>query len=290
MSNITIFSGSSAPIVPTELDGEFSNNSLFDLTRSTGVGSKRISIRGNKFRMQINGEEVGVQSDPLEVVILGSSPNFLRQYYARPYDPKDTSPPDCWSNDNVRPHEFSAKQQASACSHCSKNIAGSGAGTTKACQTKANIAVVLANNIQNGDIFEMTIPAQSLFTKFDQNTNKGGLLGYSNYLDARKVDPRRVITKIEFDDVSATPLVWFSGKDWVAQEDLATVAAKSNSEEAKRALVFSYRKPTPEASPASEPTPSMFDKSPPQPKETAPSQSKSGEKVTALMEEWGEEV
>lgn len=313
MSNLTIFSGpAGVPAVPEDLAGVLGNSSLFSLARNSGGSTKRISIRGNRFRMQINGEEIGSKEGHIDVVILGASENFLRQYYSKAYDPKDTSPPDCWSNDNKTPHANSAFPQASSCAKCAQNIAGSGTGTTKACQTKANIAVVLANNIEGGDVFEMTIPAQSLFTKYDQNAERGGLLGYSTYLDGRKVDPRRVVTRISFDTDSATPLLWFSGVDWVAQENLRTVVQKSESEEAKNALVFNYRKPSDDstAAPASQPAPSapparartsrpaapVADAPAPAPvaaapaPEPAPVASGSMAQAAALLDEWGEDV
>lgn len=317
-TNVTIFSGSNVPAVPDDLAGVLGNSSLFSLSRSSGGSSKRISIRGNRFRMQINGEEVGSKEGHIDVVVLGASENFLRQYYAKAYDPKDTSPPDCWSNDNKVPHENSAFPQASTCAKCAKNIAGSGTGTTKACQTKANIAVVLANNIENGDIFEMTIPAQSLFNKYDQNAERGGLLGYSNFLDGRKVDPRRVVTRITFDKDSATPLLWFSGVDWVPQENLRTVVQKSETEEAQNALVFNYRKPSddttaspasdpapsasptrsratrPATAPAPEPTSNAFDApvaAAPAPEPApAPAPAPAMAQAAALLDEWGEDV
>lgn len=316
MSNLTIFSGpAGVPAVPDDLAGALGNSSLFNLARNSGGSSRRISIRGNKFRMQINGEEIGSKDSHIDVVILGASENFLRQYYSKAFDPKDTSPPDCWSNDNKVPHPNAAAPQSSSCLKCPKNIAGSGTGTTKACQTKANIAVVLANNIEGGDIFEMTIPAQSLFTKYDQGTGRGGLLGYSTYLDGRKVDPRRVVTRISFDSDSATPLLWFSGKDWVPTEHLRTVVEKSETEEAQNALVFNYRKPSDDstAAPAAEPTPSAppartrpsrpaaqaaptpapAPEPAPAPVEAAPAPAPASSamaQAASLLDEWGEEV
>lgn len=312
MSNVTIFSGSNVPAVPDDLADLFGNSPLFKLSRNTGFSSKRISIRGNRFRMEINGEEVGSTEGHIDVVILGVSEDYLRQYYAKAYDPKDTSPPDCWSNDNKVPHEYSAKPQSSSCMKCPQNISGSGTGKTKACQTKANIAVVLANNIEGGEIFEMTIPAKSIFNDFDNNNQCGGLLGYANNLDTRKVDPRRVITRITFDKDSATPLLWFSGKDWVPTENLRTIVQKSESEEAKNALVFHYRKPSDDttAAPAAAPTPSRSaptrTSSPaaptapaaiaaPAPVVEAPAPapapaSSSMAQAAALLDEWGEDV
>ena len=283
MSNVTLFSGNSAiPVIPEELRGALRSNTLFDLAKSAGSSSRRISIKGNKFRMVVNGEEVAVTADPLDVVILGASPAFLRQWYARAYDPKDTSPPDCWSNDNQKPHENSANPQAQYCNKCPKNIAGSGVGTAKACQTKVNIAVVLANNIEGGDIFEMTVPAQSIFTKFDQATQRGGLLGYSNLLSSRNTDPRMVVTRIAFDEESATPLLWFSGVSYVPSELLAVTVAKSETEEAKRAIVFNYPKPKddgPQAAPAA----------PAKPSAPAPV-AKSMDNAAKILEEWGDEA
>lgn len=312
MSNeVAIFSGiDNMPAVPEHLMDVLGNSSLFSLSRSTGFTSRRLSIRGNKFRMQVNGEEIAVHDGHIDVVILGSSENYLRQYYSRAYDPKDTSPPDCWSNDNKVPHANSAVPQASACAKCPQNIAGSGVGTAKACQTKANIAVVLANNIENGEVFELTVPAQSLFNKFDQNTKRGGLIGYSNYLDGRNVDPRRVVTRIAFDTDSSTPLLWFSGAAWVPSNMLQTVVQKSESEETKNALVFNYPKPsndTPAASasaPAPTPTRGRSSKpaaptaptapmrdATPAPVAEAPAPTNSAmDKAAALLDDWGDDV
>lgn len=303
MSNLTLFSNNSGvPAVPEDLADIFGTSSLFSLARSTGGTTRRISIRGNRFRMQINGEEIGSKEGHIDVVILGASENFLRQYYSKAFDPKDTSPPDCWSNDNSAPHPNSASPQASTCQKCSKNIAGSGTGTAKACQTKANIAVVLANNIEDGDIFEMTIPAQSLFTKYEENAERGGLLGYSTYLEGRKVDPRRVVTRISFDTDSATPRLWFSGKDWVPAEHLRTVVQKSESEEAKNALVFNYRKsgdnttaaPAVESAPSAPPARARASRPAtpvaPEPDVSAPASTSSMAQAAALLDEWGEDV
>lgn len=288
MSNIKLFEGNSAvPVIPEELRAALGSSTLFDLAKSAGFSSRRISIRGNKFRMQVNGEEVATANDSIDVVILGSSPSFLRQWYSRPFDPKDTSPPDCWSNDNVKPHVNSANPQSPTCANCPKNIAGSGVGTAKACQTKVNIAVVLANNIENGDIFEMTIPAQSIFNKFDQAAQKGGLLGYSNFLASRNTDPRIVVTRISFDAESSTPLLWFSGVSYVPSELMAVTVAKSESEDTKRAIVFNYPKAKddgPQAAPAAPAQPSA-------PAAATPaSTTKSMDNAAKILEEWGDEA
>jgi hypothetical protein len=310
MSNeMTIFSNAGGmPAIPQDLMGAFGKSSLFDIVRKGGGTSKRISIRGNKFRMEIGGEEISAKSGHIDVVILGCSPDYLRQYYSKPYDPKDTSPPDCWSNDNKTPHENSASPQSSTCLKCPKNIAGSGIGTTKACQTKSNIAVVLANNIEGGDIFEMTIPATSLFNKFDPNTQRGGLLGYAGILDKKGVDPRLVVTRIAFDEDSATPLLWFSGVNYVASEHLRTIVEKSESEETQHALVFHYRKPsddataaparaaTPSAAPAPKPSAAKPKPAPvaqepePAPAEEPAQNNPAMAKAAALLDEWGEDV
>lgn len=286
MSNVTLFKGNSAPVIPDELRGVLGSNSLFDLAKGAGFSSRRISIRGNKFRMEVNGEEVATTNDNIDVIILGASPSFLRQWYSRPFDPKDTSPPDCWSNDNVKPHEHSVNPQAQACQKCPKNIAGSGVGTAKACQTKVNIAVVLANNIENGDIFEMTIPAKSIFTKFDQATQRGGLLGYSNFLASHNTDPRVVVTRISFDAESSTPLLWFSGVSYVPSELMAVTVAKSETEEAKRAIVFNYPKPKAEEGPQAAVAAPLQ----PSPASAPPTAPKSMDNAAKILEEWGDEA
>ena len=80
---------------------------LDEVTRALagGGGSKRISLRGAKFRMVVNGEEVMTsKNDALEVVIVNAAKDVSRQYYGSAYNPKaDATPPDCWSNDGIAP-------------------------------------------------------------------------------------------------------------------------------------------------------------------------------------------
>jgi hypothetical protein len=246
MSSIIPFgSGQIAPIVFNSDNGQ---QTFLDSTKPI-ISTSRISIRSGKFRMEIGGQEQGVTTDPIDVIVLRMSPYILRQYYGRPYNPQDQSPPACFSNgDTDGPHPNAISPQNKTCSGCRHNVKGSSSvGTGKACGSRLKIAVLLANNIMGSKIFEIDIPPASLWGDTEKvgDTVRAGFNGLVRYLGERKIDSRSAVIRISMDEASSTPKLWFSPVGYVnaTEQEAAHIEAQSQTTEAVEATIYTYRKP-----------------------------------------------
>ena len=83
MSELTLFRNQKA-VVPNHV-----RNNTDELTRrmlGSSGGNKRISIRGNVFRMIVNGQEVAKSDDrSMDIVIVNASETVNRTYYGGVY-------------------------------------------------------------------------------------------------------------------------------------------------------------------------------------------------------------
>lgn len=250
-TNLTQFNASAN--LPAEIASMFDgNNGVSNFVATTQIaGGSRISIKGNMFRMEIDGQEVGTTRDPIDVVILRSSPSVLRQFWGRPFNPQDTSPPACFSNgelDAGKPNANAMTPQSATCRDCPHNVKGSSTtGTGKACASRAKIAVVMANNIFGSKVFEIDIPPASLWANAEhENTPNAryGFSAFSKFLTTIKRDTRSIVTRIAMDEQSPTPKIWFSPVESVSDVEAAKhILSQSLSTEAQDAVVYNYRKP-----------------------------------------------
>ena len=88
--------------------------------------SNVISIKNGRFALVENGERIDIDN-PLKLLFItveAKEPNS-RAYYASAPDPKNASPPDCFSYDGRTPEKESANIQASDCSSCKLSEWGS---------------------------------------------------------------------------------------------------------------------------------------------------------------------
>lgn len=202
-----------------------------------GASLKRISIKGGKFRMMVNGQEVArAPGTTLEVVVVNAAPAVARQYYAKLYDPNATAIPDCWSNDGVRPDGKCPAPQAKFCAACPQNIAGSGTGKSRACRYNQKLAVLLANDIEHSDIYQVQLPATSIFGK-DEN----GLMplqAYAKQLSAYKYPITSVVTEMAFDEGVESPKLFFKAIRPLEEFEREIVKEKGETPEALAAISF----------------------------------------------------
>lgn len=118
----------------------------------SGAQPPYISIRSSKFRLvDIGGEEELVHQLHLDVVVLGANQHLSKIFYQpeRGYDPADTSPPDCYSDNGVGPSDRAASPQHATCVACPNNAWGSkiseaSGKKVKACSDSKKLAVILA--------------------------------------------------------------------------------------------------------------------------------------------------
>ena len=225
--------GSTAVAAHTRRDDGFTAH----ITGSSQT-SKRISIRGGKFRLMVNGKEIEKSNqDALVVVIVNASPHVHRMYFSKAYVPGEKMPPPtCWTSDSIKPDDAVVDKQAETCLPCSQNIKGSGANGTKACRFSRRVAVVRADDL-NGDVYQMTLPAQSIFGNGTKDCKP--LHEYTDYVRANGQNLMSVVSRVSFDEDSSSTKIGFKPIRVLNDDEYAICTAKSTSEEAKRAITLS---------------------------------------------------
>lgn len=234
MSDLELFRDKSA-VIPAHLQ----KGPLDTLTKSLmGSGnSKRISIRGNVFRMIVGGQEVAKNEDrSMDIVIVRAAEHTSRSYYAGSYVEGSMSLPDCWSSDGSKPDAQVESPQATACALCPMNAAGSGQGTSKACRYSRRLAVLLGNDIENSDVYQLTLPAQSIFGKGE--SGKMPLGQYAKFIGGHGLSVSSVVTEIRFDTSSATPKLTFRAVRPLTVEEMGAAIEKGNSDDAIDAVTY----------------------------------------------------
>ena len=236
MSNLAIFGGVAAPAFAR--NNELSETAKALMGGSTGVSTKRISIKGGVFRLVAGGKEVAsIDERHLDVIVVKAAPKVSRVFYAKSYDAEAISGPDCWSNDGEKPDVTAGNKQAVTCMACPQNVAGSGQGNSRACRYQQRLAVVLANN-PNGDVLQLTLPATSVFGK--EEGDKRPLQAFVRYLAVQNppINPEQIVTRMKFDTKAESPKLLFAPIRWLEEDEYAVVKTQAESEDAKRAVVM----------------------------------------------------
>ena len=234
MSEMTLFSkgGNTLPAHLKNLQLDATTKAL--MGGSGNGGGKRISIRGNVFRMMVDGKEIAQNEDrAMNIIIAAANANVSRTFYAGTYQEGQAMAPTCWSNDGVTPDIKSEQPQASKCASCQQNIKGSGQGDSRACRFSQRLAVLLENDIR-GDIYQLSLPAQSIFGAAENG--KMPLQSYAKFLGSHGLPVTAVVTEMRFDTASATPRLTFKAVRPLNEEELAMTQDKGQSTEAKLAI------------------------------------------------------
>jgi hypothetical protein len=201
-----------------------------------GSQAKRISIRGSVFRMIVGGQEIAKSDERyMQVVVAAAAPSHSRTFYAGVYEEGEKVLPACFSNDGIKPDAESEKPQAKNCASCPQNIAGSGQGNSRACRFSHRLAVVLANDIE-GDVYQVVIPATSLFGKPEAGNLP--LEAYTRYLAGHGVPITAVVTEMKFDTDSATPKLFFKAVRPLEESEWLIVQEKGQTQDAHNAITF----------------------------------------------------
>lgn len=234
MSEMTLF-GAGNPLVNSDL---FKSLRDMNKTLSGGVGGagKRISIKGNKFRLFVDGEQVSVSKDDnLNVVVVNAAP-ISRTYYEGVYDPNNTAAPTCWSADTKAPAAEvpAAQRKASRCADCPMNIKGSGQGESRACRYNQRLAITLEGKPE--EVYQMQLPATSLFG--DGKNGKMPMQAYAKFLDAHDTPIIAVMTQMTLDENSETPRLFFKPVRPLTEAELHIAVVAKDSEEAIKAITM----------------------------------------------------
>lgn len=233
MSNELAMLDSGLPAYLKELE-------LDDITKSLmGGGSggvKRISIKGGVWRMMVNGKEIAKNEErSMNVVIVNAAPKTSRTFYAGVYKEGEVSAPDCWSAEGDVPDAKSQNPQAKRCVDCPQNVKGSGQGESRACRFNQRLAVVLANDI-SGDIFQLTLPGQSIFG--EGAPGKWPLQTYAKMIGSKGIPISTVVTEMRFDTDSATPKLTFKPIKVLERADALAAIEQGKTEAAIKAITM----------------------------------------------------
>jgi hypothetical protein len=224
--------------LPAHLRGgvDETTKALMGGVASTGPSIKRISIKGSVFRMMVEGKEVAKNEDrSMNIVIVGAAQYNSRSFYEATFTEGQTvKMPDFFSDNGINPSTKSTSPQAPACKDCPQNVDGSApSGKGRACRFSRRLAVVLEND-QQGDVFQITLPAQSIFGKGVDG--KLPLEAYVRLLGTNNVSVTSVVTEMRFDTSSATPKLTFKAVRYLEEDEFANSLAKGKTAEAKAAI------------------------------------------------------
>lgn len=297
-TDVQLFKGG----IPAYLKAQPLNDITKSLLGSTGKTTKRISIRGNVFRLVANGKEIATSDErSMNVVIVNASPKVHRTFYAGAFDPNAKVSPTCWSADGERPDQGLSNPQSDACSKCPQNIAGSGQGNTKACKFGRMLAVVLENDLE-GDVFQLSLPSQSIFGGAEDG--KMPLNAYTQFLAGFNVNVTAVVTEMRFDTSSATPKLFFKAIRPLNAEEYDMLTQRSETPEVTSLVTVSFKE-TVDGPPSTKPKLSAFkavkqeaepeDDTPAETAEPVKKATKKAEvapaanKLAAVMDQWDDE-
>ncbi len=202
-----------------------------------GGESKRISIKGGVWRMMVNGKEIAKNEDrSMNVVVVAAAEKVSRTFYAKQYsEGSEVTAPDCWSANGEMPDAKAKNPQAKRCLDCPQNERGSGQGDSRACRYSQRLAVVLANDIR-GDIFQLTLPAASIFGAGE--AGKWPLQTYAKMIGSKGVPITAVVTEMRFDTDSATPKLTFKPVRVLEPQEHEAAITQGKSPAALRAITM----------------------------------------------------
>jgi hypothetical protein len=188
-------------------------NAEADSMASSSMSIPRVSLRGRKFRLIVDGEEVVKPSDELDAVILAVEPQaglFIKTFYEGTYNPSDSTPPTCASSDGIAPDGWVTSPQSNRCSSCPKNVFGSATSRlgkkAKACKDSKRIWLALPGDIE-GTVFAMGVPITSL----------KGVAEYGRTLKTNGYPVSAVVTRITMIDAEF-PQLHFEMKSFLPEE------------------------------------------------------------------------
>lgn len=233
MSNVVAFN-------PTQVPAFAKTGQLSNIAKALAGGGaqsgKRISIKGGVFRLISDGKEVAaVEERYLDVVVVNAAQKISRTFYGEAYDPDTPAAPSCWSADGEKPDPSAKEPQSGTCASCPQNIKGSGQGESRACRFNQRLAVVLANDME-GDVLQLTLPAQSIFGK-EEGDNRP-LQAYARWLAAQGIGPDMVVTRMKFDTKAQSPKLFFKPLRWLTDEEHESCVKQGQTSDALKAITM----------------------------------------------------
>lgn len=232
MSNIVPFDGNNLPAHLRAAAGAASINAGAANGTSAGVSINKLSIKGGKFRLVENGEEVKVFDKlALDLVIVRANDFVTKTYYAKQWKPgQEPEAPDCSSDDGIKPRADSKNKQCDNCAACKHNEWGSyinpqTGAKGKSCSDSKRIAVCPPGRLKEGKLYQLQIPAASL-------REFGSFIGKLNSVEPA-VPYNAVLTRFSFDTEVTFPKLKFEPTGWLNEQQYAEAQERYDSKEAK---------------------------------------------------------
>lgn len=211
-----------------------------DLSSGVQMSFGMIGYKGKVWSVRFRGEEQLLMRDDgdgargsIEVVIIKAATVVSKIWYEEGYVEGSTAPPDCYSNNGVRPEAASTKPQCETCAVCPRNQWGSRitpAGKQgKDCSDSKRLAVVPLEDLQNevfGGPMLLRVPAASLqdMSNYGQKMQQ---LGYPYFA---------IGTRIQFDVNEAYPKFLFNAIRPIDDEEADIILAHQESHIVQRIL------------------------------------------------------
>ena len=205
---------------------ESNQHSSAALITSAGSAAPRISLKGRQFHFIKDGEELAKTPGPIKVVILGVQPEngMAKTFYKDGYNPGDTSPPDCSSQDGIRPDAWVSTPISPNCASCANNKWGSATSLAgkkaKACKDSKRLIVTKASDPAEGVPYVLNVTVASL----------KALSEYGKHLVANKVPLSSVITQVNMVD-SDFPQVEFEYVEVLAEDKMIAALERADKKE-----------------------------------------------------------
>lgn len=223
-------------------DPQQARASAGDLAGGVTAGFPIISYRGKVWRVRKGGDEVAYTTpdgDPIpsiEVVLIRSNKLPSKTYYKGKWVEGDSSPPDCWSSDGIKPDAAVREKQSLICASCPRNAWGSRVNEEtgkkgRECSDVRRMAVAFANELERKGTdchkFLMRVPPASL----------NPLKDYAEkVLAPAGVDYFAVVTKVGFDTTASHPKLTFKATRYLNEEEYNAVLALRDDEDVHRIL------------------------------------------------------
>jgi hypothetical protein len=193
--------------VPDYLKTAVANSTDADSLAASSISIPRVSLRGRKFRLVVDSEELKKPADELDAVILAVEPGpglFIKTFYEGQYSSGDSDAPSCASSDGIVPDGWVTSPQSNKCSSCPKNQFGSATSRagkkSKACRDSKRIWLALPEDV-GGTVFAMGVPVTSL----------KAVAEYAKALKTNGYPLPAVITKMAMEDTEFPQLIFSMG-------------------------------------------------------------------------------
>lgn len=211
-----------------------------DLSAGVQASFGLIGYKGKVWTVRYRGEEHPQLRDDgdgaknsIEVVIIKAASVVSKIWYEEGYVEGSTAPPDCYSNNGIRPEAASMKPQSETCAVCPRNQWGSRitpAGKQgKDCADSKRLAVVPMDDMQNeifGGPMLLRVPAASL----------GDMAMYGDKMAQMGYPYFAIATRISFDTNEAYPKFLFNAIRPLSDDEADVVIGWQESNAVQRIL------------------------------------------------------